>query len=413
MRILAVQETDWVERNPVLHHRMLESLALGGDEVIVVDYDIQWHQKGRRPVLQRRRVVTDCHKFFDDAHVTVVRPAMLRLPALGRPSWMAANWVELRRIFRRSRPDVVVAYSISNAYLALRLARRHGVPFVYHVLDALHTLAEKAPLVALARPVEQAVLRSADEVIVINRALRDYAVGMGAAPERVRMIPMGVTAGYRDDGDDPFATEALRARLGFGPDDVVMLFMGWLYTFSGLLELLEQLHATRQELPWLKLLVVGDGDVHDELARRRDALGLGDRVVLTGRRPVTEMAGYLRAADVGMLSARPTATMQHIVPAKVVEYMEMGKAVVATRLPGIRAEFGDLPGILYVDGPEGAVDRLREVLGPAECGRRERAAALGRSCAELMRTRPTWDEVTAAFADVVHHASRRTAGAVT
>ena len=412
MRILVVQETDWVDRNPILHHRMLESLALGGDEVVVVDFDIQWFEKGRWPLVQRRTVFTDCHKFFPDARVTVVRPPMLRLPGLARPTWAAANWGELRRQFRRFEPEVVVAYSISNAWLALRLARSHGVPFVYHVLDALHTLAESAPVAAIARPVERAVLRGADEVVVINRALRDYAVEMGASPDRVRVLPMGVNGGAAAGAPaDPAAVDATRAGLGFAPHDLVLLFMGWLYRFSGLLELVEQLDAARDEMPWLKLLVVGDGDIHDELVRRRDALGLGGRVVLTGRRPVGEMPGFLRAADVGLLCARPIPTMRHIVPAKVVEYMEAGKPVLATRLPGIRAEFGDLPGMLYVDGPWAALDRVRETFGALDpAARREQAAALGRSCARFMRGRPGWDEVTAIFRDVVHTA--RPAGRV-
>ncbi|HET9444130.1 MAG TPA: glycosyltransferase, partial [Acidimicrobiales bacterium] len=409
MRVLVVQETDWVDRNPILHHRMLETLAREGDEVVVVDFDIQWHEKGRWPLVQRRTVITDCHKFLPDADVTVIRPATLRLPAVARPSWILANGPELRRLFRQFRPEVVVAYSISNAWFALRLARRHGVPFVYHVLDALHTLAEPAVLRPVARPVERAVMRGADEVVVINNGLRDYALGMGAPPDRLRVLPMGVDRpAPAVPGADAAAVEATRQALGFGPDDLVLLFMGWLYRFSGLPELLDQLHATAGEMPWLKLLVVGNGDLCDELGRARDRLGLGGRVVLTGRRPVTEMPGFLRAAGVGLLSARPIVTMQHIVPAKVVEYMENANPVIATRLPGLRAEFGDLPGVLYVDGPEGVAAQVRRTFGAAT-DRRAVAAALGRSCAELMAGRPTWDEVTSPFRDVVHNARRRPA----
>ena len=415
MRVLVVQETDWVDRNPILHHRMLETLAREGDEIVVVDFDIQWHEKGRRPLLQRRTVISDCHKFLPDASVTVLRPATVRLAGVARPSWIVANGPELRRLFREFRPEVVVAYSISNAWFALRLARRHGVPFVYHVLDALHTLAEPAFLRGVARPVERAVMRGADEVVVINHGLRDYALGMGAPPDRLRVLPMGVdrrepatTPDADADADADADGEAIRRSLGFAPDDLVLVFMGWLYRFSGLPELLDQLHATAAEMPWLKLLVVGNGDLSDELGRTRDRLGLGDRVVLTGRRPVTEMPGFLRAADVGLLPARPIVTMRHIVPAKVVEYMEAGKPVIATRLPGLQAEFGDVAGMLYVDGPEGVAAQVGRTFGSAT-DRRGVAAALGRSCAELMAGRPTWDEVTATFRDVVHNARRRPA----
>src|SRR5207244_4366927 len=123
--------------------------------------------------------ITDCRKFLQESSIHIVRPAMLRIPPLGRLSWLLANEFELRREFEQRRPDVVLAYGISNALLARRAARIHNVPFVYHLLDALHTLAEPAFLSRLARPVERAVLRTADRVIVVNNHLRHYAVDMG------------------------------------------------------------------------------------------------------------------------------------------------------------------------------------------------------------------------------------------
>jgi glycosyltransferase involved in cell wall biosynthesis len=397
MKILVVQETDWVDRNPILHHRMLETLAMEGDDVVVIDFDIQWHTKHRRPRVQPRTVVEDCHKFFPHAPITIVRPPMLRVPGLARPSWLLANWPELRRQFRSFEPDVVVAYSISNAYLALRLARRHGVPLVYHVLDALHTLAEPKVLRPIARPIERSILRGADDVIVVNNGLRDYALEMGAPAENLHVIPMGVE--HRPT--EAIHPEHVRASLGFDRDDVVLLFMGWLYRFSGLPELVTELARHRDEVPWLKLLVVGDGDLSDELTAQVRDLGLGDRVVLTGRRPVSEMPQYVAAADFGLLAAQPVETMEWIVPAKVVEYMEGGTPVVATRLRGIKAEFGDLPGIIYVDGPHSVIDALRALLQDRP-DRRALARELGSSCTEFMARRPSWDDVTNRFRDIVH-----------
>jgi glycosyltransferase involved in cell wall biosynthesis len=404
VRILVVQESDWIDRNPVVHHRMLEELSRNGDEVRVVDFDIMWHTKGRRPLVQRRQVVTGCTKFFEDATVTVVRPGMVRLPAAARPSRLVANVPELRRAFREYRPDVVVAYSITNAWVAQRLARRHRVPFVMHVLDALHTLAEPSWLHPVAAPVERRVLRAADEVIVINKKLGDYAVEMGAAPERVHMIPIGVDTAEPPEED----ARAVRSSLGIAEDELVLLFMGWLYRFSGLVELVEELARRRDELPRARLVVVGDGDVLEELSARRDRLGLGDRVVLTGRQPKARIPAFLAAADVCLLPARRTATMEHIVPTKVVEYLQAGKAVIATRLPGLEAEFDDLEGLLYIEDVRQAVDHAARL--SAHPDPRAEAARLGATCRAFMERREDWDTVTRRFADVVHSARSRWAG---
>jgi glycosyltransferase involved in cell wall biosynthesis len=392
MRILVVQESDWIDRNPVLHHRMLEDLSRQGHDVTVIDCEILWHQKGRRPLIARRREVRDCRKFFQDSAVTVVRPSMVRLPVLSRPTWLAANFRELRHQIRDHRPDVVVGYSISNSYFAVRLAHAAGIPFVYHVMDALHTLGEPAFLRSVAKPVERAIMRRADQVIVVNNGLRDYVVAMGAPAARIHVIPMGVDRVRSADVPD------MRPSLGLGPDDVVLMFMGWLYRFSGLMEVTERL-ARRTDLPHYKLLVVGNGDLLEVLSRRRDELGLGERLILTGRRPASEMPAYLAAADVCLLPAQRNATMEHIVPAKVIEYMQAGKPVAATSLPGIQKEFGELPGIIYLEEGGEAIDRIAGVLGADDP--RAEARRLGVTCRSFTEARPSWEHVTNQFVDVL------------
>lgn len=411
VRILVLQETDWTDRNPILHHRMLEALTLVGHEVCVVDYDISWHQRGWRPLFRRRQVMTGVHKFFPEASVPVVRPAMVRLPGIARVSWLASNAAELRR-FARWNPDVVVAYGISNAWLGRRWARRRGIRFVYHLLDALHTLAEPPYLARAARPLERAVLRSADAVIAVNNALAAYAVEMGADPERVVTIPMGVHGYSREEVEDIHRrhSSAMRAQLGVDDDDVVLLFVGWLYTFSGLRELAAAL-AREPADSRLKLLVVGDGDLLTELEQLRSGGALRDRLLLTGRRPASQMPMYLAASDICLLPAHRNATMEHIVPAKVVEYMEHGKPVLVTRLRGITAEFGDLPGLLYLDGPDDVLDVARAFVESAD-DPRGRARALGEHCRALMATRDDWDTVTAEFERVLQRAGARQGTAV-
>ena len=85
-----------------------------------------------------------------------------------------------------------------------------------------------------------------------------------------------------------------------------------------------------------------------------------------------------------------------IVPAKMGEYMELRKPVIATRLPGLEAEFGALPGVLYVERPEEVLDRVDELLSDARGGR-EAARRLGETCRGFVTARGDWDSVTARF----------------
>jgi glycosyltransferase involved in cell wall biosynthesis len=240
------------------------------------------------------------------------------------------------------------------------------------------------------------VLRAADRVIVVNTHLKSYAQQMGAAPGRIDVIPMGVTARGNEDADGA----ATRAVLALTDTDFVLVFVGWLYTFSGLRELVVELGRQKHDLPNVKLLIVGDGDLLPELRRLCGELGLEDRVILTGRRPRQEMAGYISAADMCLLPAHRNVTMEHIVPAKMIEYVERGKPVIATRLPGLEAEFGELPGMLYVDVPAQVLDRVRSLLADSDDARLT-AAELGESCRQFTQTREDWDSVTARFEAVL------------
>jgi glycosyltransferase involved in cell wall biosynthesis len=397
MRILATQETDWMTRNPIIHHRLLEWLSTHDADVTVIDYDIDWAAR-RGPFVQRRQEFAGIHKYFADSRIRVVRPGMIRLGPIARLSWLLGNWRELRAIFRAAKPDVVLGYGISNALLALAMSRTAGRPFIYHVMDALHTHAESRAVRAIARFIESLTMRHADRVIVVSQGLARYATSMGARTDRLAVIPIGV----RRIGADVEAASRARAELGVGEREVLLAFVGWQYAFSGLRELVIDFARRGKEVPWLRLAIVGRGDLYDELQRIRTAGGLERQIIMTGQRPVDEVGALIEAADFGLLPAYPNETMEHLVPTKVVEYMEHGKAVIATRLPGLEVEFAALPGILYIDRAQEAIDRVRTLVDGADpAAIREMARRLGDTCREAIQRRDDWETVTVRFASLL------------
>src|SRR5438445_4270066 len=372
MRILATQETDWISRNPIVHHRLLEWLSTHGSDVRVIDYDIDWAARKGGSILQGRQEFAGVHKYYADARVALVRPAMLRLPLIARLSWLFGNWRELQAIFRSETPDVVIAYGISNALLTLGFCRVRRRPFVYHIMDALHTHADAVVVRLIARTIEAFTMRHADRVVVVSKGLGRYAVAMGAPADRVVVVPIGV----RKIPADPELGARARALLGVADDEVMLIFVGWQYPFSGLRELIQDFARRGSAVPWLRLVLVGSGELFGELQRIRSANGLERQVIMTGQRPVDEVGGLIEGADFGVLPAYRNETMEHLVPTKVVEYMERGKPVVATRLPGLEAEFGALPGILYIGRPEETIDRIK-ALGANGAAIRRVARELG------------------------------------
>lgn len=400
MRILVVQETDWIQRNPILHHRLLEALAADGDEIVVFDHEIHWRRGGLMPLWRGRSSRDVPSRFGLGSSIRLVRPGMVRISGIARPTWLITTLIELHRHFRTGRPDVVIAYGISNSLLAWVFARLHGVPFVFHLFDSLHALAEPSYLAPVARIVEMAGLRVADQVIIGHRALESYVRRMGVPQRRITFIPNGIDVLPTDAA----RRAATRARLGISDEQVVMLFMGWLYDFSGIDQIAAQLLADRERYAHFTLLVVGDGDLEPAIRRMRQLLP--ERILMMGRRPREEMPDYLAAADVCLLPARPTKAMLYIVPTKVDEYMEAGKPVAATRLPGMVSEFGSMPGIIWVDDAADVLPRLTSLLDRALDWRR-RLVELGDASRTYASRRDDWNTVIRRFRETIASVQRR------
>ncbi len=371
MRILVIQETDWLERGPHQQHHLVDRMALRGHDVRVIDYEFTKRADFFHPSVRKRRVYPCAPKVFNDAHVTLVRPAAIKGAGISTLSILYYQTREIRRQIREFQPDVIIAFGILNASIGMALAHRHGIPFVYYLIDHLHTLLPSGLMRVIAKQVEKQNIQQADKVLVINKGLKDYAVLMGCNPHKISIV----TAGVDFERFNPsISGSAIRRKYGIKADETLLLFAGFIYSFSGVREVVESLH--KAESDHLKLMVVGEGDLYPDLLKMSAASELKNRLILTGRVPFDEMPDHLAAADICLLPAHKNDTMDNIVPIKMYEYLAMGKPVIATSLSGIRKEFGSDRGVLYVDRSENVVEKAREIAarGLDEEGERARKA---------------------------------------
>jgi len=109
------------------------------------------------------------------------------------------------------------------------------------------------------------------------------------------------------------------------------------------------------------LLITGDGDAYETLKAIKKKFKLDNQLILTGRQKYSIMPDLIGASDVCILPAyKHEVIMQDIVPIKLYEYMAMQKPVIATRLPGLVAEFGEKNGIIYVNSAEEVPEVVQE-----------------------------------------------------
>lgn len=388
-RILVVQETDWLKRGPHQQHHLFERLAARGHAITALDFEILYTLWPRAPLFAPRsqwNAVT--RTSISSPGVGVIRPATIRLPLLARPISLLTFYAELARLCRASKPEVIVDYALSTGLPALIAARQFQAPFMFHVIDALHTLAPSSILRPIALLFERGLLRAADRTLYINEELRQYGLGLGADPECARVIRTGVDlARFRPDHD----TTTLRARWGLAAGEVVLLFIGWLYEHAGVDALMRQMIDLP---PQVKLLVVGVGEAESRLKALHAELRLGNRVIFAGQQPYDLAPQFMALADVCTLYSALNTMTRHIVPIKTYEYMASGRPVLASPLPGVMRDVPPGNGVVYT--PEAELPTVLRRLLNADY-RRE----LGLKARQFVEAHCDWEKLTDEFEQLI------------
>lgn len=223
---------------------------------------------------------------------------------------------------------------------AAEARRKWEIPLAIMVWDNIPFNMEHS---ANRRGIKEQVARHADRFLVhTERSWRMLRLEQIAEDRIVKLDP-GVDTHLFCPGP------ADRARFGFGPEDLVLLFVGWLLPRKGidflLLALRELLDDPALSHRRLRLWMVGAGldrSRVESLARR---LGIEDACVFAGPAPYTEMPDRFRAADVFVLPSIATPQWQEQFGMSLIEAMASGVPVISTLSGAIPEIVGDA-GIL-------------------------------------------------------------------
>ena len=362
MRILVVQESDWIKRNPHQQHHLMELLGLRGHKIRVIDYEVDWKSQEvdeENKYKSPRKVFEKYKKVYNTDNVTVIRPPLIRIPVMNYFSILYYHRQEIKRQIKEFKPDIIVGFGILNANIASKLAKKANIPFVYYFIDVLHQLIPEKSFRGLGKRITTRTIKNSSHVLTINRRLSETAIELGADPHRLSVIDAGIN--LKQFNYKKHSGFKIRRYYRFENNDIVLFFMGFLYDFAGLKELAMELGKNKSKYPNIKLLITGDGDAYETLKAIKKKFKLDNQLILTGRQKYTIMPDLIGASDVCILPAyKHEVIMQDIVPIKLYEYMAMQKPVIATRLPGLVAEFGEKNGIIYVNSAEEVPEVVQE-----------------------------------------------------
>jgi rhamnosyl/mannosyltransferase len=227
-------------------------------------------------------------------------------------------------------------------------------------------------------PVARAVLRQAKSVVVPSRAHIALSRELNGFESKVEVIPFGIDERRWEVVPPPPPGAAPRA-----------LFIGRLVPFKGLDILLRAL----EQVPDLRLDIVGTGPEGPRLRTLAQALAVADRVRWYGEYPDEDLPR--RMADAHFL-VLPSVTVEEMFGLVVLEAMAAGRPVVTTAVPSAVREVS-VPGETGLEVPLRDVRALAGALESlsTDAALRERMGAAGRRrvLERFTRTRMAADHV--------------------
>jgi glycosyltransferase involved in cell wall biosynthesis len=221
------------------------------------------------------------------------------------------------------------------------------------------------------------IMRGADHNFVQSERMLEAVAARGVPRERMSAVPMAVSEKLLERPAEPVE-----------PDTI--LYLGSLMRVRHLEVLVEALEVVRRRRPGARLILVGDGEnpadrrfLEEEAARR----GLADCVEFTGLLPMHAAHDRTATAAVCVSPIYPAPILLLASPTKLIEYMALGRPVVANSHPDQTAVIGASGAGLCVEwSAEGFAEAISAFL--ADPAAAERMGERGRAWVRDHRVYP-------------------------
>lgn len=317
--------------------RVITRLNIGGPSIQAITLTTNFERRGHVTRLLHGRLDRG------EGDMTYLAPpgaSLSYIPTLCRP---IAPLDDLKTFFalwnamREFQPDIVHTH-MAKAGLLGRLAaraynigrgrRRARVVHTYHghVLDGYFSPLKTSLFINL----ERLLARWSDRLIAISPAIRrdlltDYRIGRD---EQYAIVPLGFDLSSFTAVDDS-ARQQARLALNIPDGAAVISTIGRLTAIKQHGLFLDAVRKAAERRPQVIALIVGDGDLRQEIEATIQRDGLADRVRMLGWRK--DLAQIYAATDVFLLTSRNEGT-----PVALIEAMAAATASVSTNVGGVK-----------------------------------------------------------------------------
>jgi len=293
---------------------------------------------------------------------------------------------DLKRILCKNGYDIIHAHTPMGgvlARLAARNSRKKGTKVLY-TAHGFH-FCKGSPLLnwIVYYPLERWLARHTDCLITINS--EDYNLATShkfkaGSIEHVHGVGVDTKRFHPVSHEE---RNRLRLKHGYGKEDFLVYYVAELNKNKNQGLLLKALALTRDKVPGIRLLLVGDGGMEKTYKAMSKKLGVDDIVDFLGfRKDADEIA---KMCDVAVASS-----LREGLPVNIMEAMACGRPVIASDNRGHRELVRDGVTGWLISG--NFADLFCRYLAELE-GNRHRMAAMGKAARESVLTTYSLDNV--------------------
>jgi glycosyltransferase involved in cell wall biosynthesis len=369
---------------PVRILRVIARLNVGGPSIQAITLTQRMDELGYRTRLLRGTEAQDEGNMDYLAERLGVRPVLVRSlrRAIGPHDALALGrvWVEIVR----TRPDVLHTHAAKAGSIA-RLAALLSGPFAPRV--RVHTFHGHvltgyfSPRAArVFQTIERFLARHTDRLVAVSPEVRDDLVDLGIAPSaRIEVLPLGFDLAAFDlpPAERARYRRTVREELGIPETARLVTLVARLVPIKRVDRFL-RVAARLADMPGVAFLIVGDGELREEVRALPAARALGERLVWAGFR--RDLPAVLAATDVAVLTSDNEGT-----PVSLIEAQAASVPVVSTAVGGTASviEHGRTGLLAPPEDEEGIARAVRGILVDRDLADRLRAAGRESSLARF------------------------------
>ncbi|MGE4357061.1 MAG: glycosyltransferase family 4 protein [Candidatus Omnitrophota bacterium] len=184
---------------------------------------------------------------------------------------------------------------------------------------------------------EKFTWRKIDKIIAISESFKKFLLENGVNQSKISVVEESIDI-------DEFHKEAkgadIRDKFGLKNEPVIM-FHGLISKIKGVDILLKATPYILKEFPDAKIMIVGDGPDLNRLKKLAHLLGISKSVIFTGWIPFNQIPNYISACDVGVPLRNSNLGNNFVVTTAFLQYIVMGKIIVAPDLDSFRENFDE------------------------------------------------------------------------